>query len=30
VTAAVARGLISAWRHRIYLDILEELNTQRW
>jgi len=30
VTAAVARGLISAWRHRIYLDILEELNTRRW
>lgn len=30
VTAAVVRGEISASRHRIYLEILEELQTRRW
>ncbi|MEY2593338.1 MAG: hypothetical protein RI972_1027 [Pseudomonadota bacterium] len=30
VTAAVADGRISAQRHRIYLEILQELQTQRW
>jgi ribosome biogenesis GTPase len=30
VTAAVADGRISAPRHRIYLEILQELQTQRW
>lgn len=30
VTAAVAQGQVSASRHRIYLEILEELNTRRW
>jgi ribosome biogenesis GTPase len=30
VTSAVAQGLVSASRHRIYLEILDELNTRRW
>lgn len=30
ITAAVADGCISAQRHRIYLEILQELQTQRW
>lgn len=30
ITAAVTRGEISASRHRIYLEILEELQTRRW
>jgi ribosome biogenesis GTPase len=30
ITTAMAQGLISASRHRIYLEILEELNTRRW
>lgn len=30
VTGAVARGEISGQRHRIYLEILEELQTRRW
>jgi ribosome biogenesis GTPase len=30
ITTAVARGDISATRYRIYLEILDELQTRRW
>jgi len=30
ITAAVTAGLISPQRHRIYLEILDELQTRRW
>jgi ribosome biogenesis GTPase len=30
ITAAVAQGAVSATRYRIYLEILDELQTRRW